>query len=50
NSVPPITPIGCNSHSPFQHRLGIPFPFLIFTSIFCPHQASLSDVSLPSIF
>ncbi|MBA0754970.1 hypothetical protein Gogos_020393, partial [Gossypium gossypioides] len=41
-SSAPITPIGCNSHSPLQCRLGIPFPFLIFYSIFCPHQASSS--------
>ncbi|KAG4112249.1 hypothetical protein ERO13_D13G151800v2 [Gossypium hirsutum] len=37
-SSAPIIPIGCNSHSPLQRRLGIPFPFLIFYSIFCPHQ------------
>ncbi|MFQ6646505.1 hypothetical protein Gotur_020613, partial [Gossypium turneri] len=35
-----ITPIGCNSHSSLQRRLGILPAFLIFYSIVCPHQAS----------
>ncbi|TYH80333.1 hypothetical protein ES332_D03G125100v1 [Gossypium tomentosum] len=50
-----ITPIGCNSHSPIQRRLGIPYPFLIFYSIFCPHRfllllPSILQRLLPSLF
>ncbi|MBA0771478.1 hypothetical protein Gotri_006988 [Gossypium trilobum] len=42
----PITPIGCNRHSPHSAPIRDSLPFLIFYSIFCPHRFLLL---LPSI-
>ncbi|MBA0756780.1 hypothetical protein Gogos_020442, partial [Gossypium gossypioides] len=42
-SVPPLLPpLAVIAIPLLQHRLGIPFPFLIFYAIFYPHQASSS--------
>ncbi|TYG62356.1 hypothetical protein ES288_D07G223400v1 [Gossypium darwinii] len=42
DSVSPLLPpLAVIAIPPIQRRLGIPFPFLIFYSSFCPHQLHL---------